>query len=150
MFGNRSDTSMPDWPYFLNANGLGVSGPGCPWRRMTSQSTFPSSGCPAYLVNAGLGSKVSTWLTPPLMNSEITAVARGLKCGAFGAYGLNPLGFASHAAELTISSASSLSWFSRCASASPLMPPPERKRKSRLDQHVLHVFIVVTWRRRTR
>ena len=59
---------------------------------MTSPPTLPSSGCPAYLVSAGLGSKVSTWLTPPLMNNEITAVARGLKCGAFGAYGLNPTG----------------------------------------------------------
>jgi hypothetical protein len=30
------------------------------------------------------------------MNNEITDVARGLKCGAFGAYGLNPVAFASH------------------------------------------------------
>src|SRR2546427_7211201 len=73
------------------------------------------------------------------MNKEIAAVARGLKCVGFGAYGLNPIAFASHAAEFTISSASSLSWFRRWASASPLMPPPERKRKSRLDQHVLQV-----------
>ena len=76
---------MPLWPYFLNWNGLGISGPGWPWRTMTSPPTLPSSGCPAYLVSAGFGSNVSTWLTPPLMNSEITAVARGLKCGSFGA-----------------------------------------------------------------
>jgi hypothetical protein len=65
---------------------------------MTSPATRPSSGCAAYLVSAGLGSNVSTWLTPPLMNREITAVARGLKCGGFGAYGLNPTGVAPHAA----------------------------------------------------
>ena len=28
MFGNSSDTSMPLCPYFLNLNGLGISGPG--------------------------------------------------------------------------------------------------------------------------
>ena len=32
MCGNRSETSMPDCPYFLNENGLGISGPGWPWR----------------------------------------------------------------------------------------------------------------------
>src|SRR2546430_9746017 len=88
---------MPDCPYFLNPNGLGISGPGWPCRTMTSPATLPSSGCPAYLASAGLGSNVSTWLTPPLMNREITAVASGLKCGAFGAYGLNPIGADPHA-----------------------------------------------------
>src|SRR3989442_9632487 len=144
MFGNRSDTSIPLRPYLLNWNGLGISGPGWPWRTMTSPATLPSNGCPAYLVSAGLGSNVSTWLTPPLMNSEITAVARGLKCGGFGAYGLEPIGLPSHAALMLRSSASSLSRFSRYASASPLTPPPERNRKSRLDQHVLHVFMTIT------
>src|SRR5437762_10462608 len=117
---------------------------------MTSPLTLPSSGWPAYLVSAGLGSKVSTWLTPPDMNSEITAVARGLKCGGFGAYGLNPIGVAAQAAPGLSPPASSRSWFNRYASASPLTPPPERKRKSRLDQHVLHVFMGVTWCRRIR
>src|SRR2546425_1081378 len=46
MFGNRSDTSIPLRPYFLNWNGLGISGPGWPWRTMTSPATLPSSGCP--------------------------------------------------------------------------------------------------------
>ena len=31
------------------------------------------------------------------MNSEITAFARGSKCGGFGAYGLSPSGLAEHA-----------------------------------------------------
>ena len=44
----------------------------------------PGSGWPWYLSSAGFGSKVSRWLTPPHMNSEITFFARGLKCGCFG------------------------------------------------------------------
>ena len=91
---------------------------------MTSPLTLPSSGWPAYFVSAGLGSKVSTWLTPPDMNSEITAVARGLKCGGFGAYGLKPIGFAWQASA-SLSAASSPSRFIRYASASPLTPPPD-------------------------
>src|ERR1700682_1973284 len=85
MFGNNSETSMPLWPYFLNVNGLGIRGPGKPWR--TTTSPWPVIGWPAYLSSIGFGSNVSTWLTPPLMNSEITALARGLKWGGFGARG---------------------------------------------------------------
>ena len=76
---------MPLWPYFLKLNGLGISGPGEPWRTITSPFTLSSIGWPAYFASAGFGSNVSIWLQPPPMNSEITAVARGAKCGAFGA-----------------------------------------------------------------
>ena len=34
--GNSSDTSIPLCPYFLNENGLGISGPGCPCRTTRS------------------------------------------------------------------------------------------------------------------
>src|SRR5437868_166803 len=34
---------------------------------------------PAYLARAGLGSKLSTWLTPPHMNSQMTLFAFGVK-----------------------------------------------------------------------
>ena len=71
---------------FLFESCGGISGPGFPWRTMTSP--LPSSGCPAYFASAGLGSNVSMWLTPPLMNSEITAFARGSKCGFFATSGL--------------------------------------------------------------
>src|ERR1700730_13765756 len=98
MSGNNSETSMPLCPYFLNLNGLGISGPGCPCR--TTTSPLPESGCPAYFSRAGFGSNVSTWLTPPLMNSEITLVARGAKCGFLGANGLKPTGLESHAAAV--------------------------------------------------
>ena len=36
---------------------------------------------PAYLLSAGLGSKLSTWLVPPIMNSQITFLAFGGKVG---------------------------------------------------------------------
>ena len=32
---------------------------------------------PAYSLSAGLGSKLSMWLAPPTMNSQITLLARG-------------------------------------------------------------------------
>src|SRR6476619_4342714 len=77
------------------------------------------------------------------MNSEITDVARGLKCGRLAAYGLNPIGLASHGSVVAVSRASRSSCFNRYARATPLTPPPERKRKSRLDQHVLHVCMAI-------
>src|SRR5688500_3265176 len=66
------------------------------------------------------------------MKSEITAFARGLKCGGFRAYGLFPSGLAEHA-SLT-SAASRPCEFSICASATPLIPPPARHKNSRRDQ----------------
>jgi hypothetical protein len=36
---------------------------------------------PAYLVSIGLGSKLSMWLTPPFMNSQMTLLAFGVKWG---------------------------------------------------------------------
>src|SRR5262245_22342872 len=36
---------------------------------------------PPYLVSIGFGSKLSTWLTPPFMNSQMTLLALGGKCG---------------------------------------------------------------------
>src|SRR4029450_1597282 len=120
MFGNNSDTSMPDSPYFLNEKGLGISGPGNPWRTITSP--LPVSGWPAYFSSAGFGSKVSTWLTPPVMKSEITAFARGLKWGDFTANGLPP---ATGVLQASDGAASRPSWFIRYASARPLIPPPD-------------------------
>src|SRR5438094_371003 len=44
-----------------------MSGPGNPWRTITSPCTLPSIGSPAYFASAGFGSNVSTWLQPPPM-----------------------------------------------------------------------------------
>ena len=40
-----------------------------------------SNVLPAYVFSAGLGSKLSRWLVPPTMNSQITFLALGVKCG---------------------------------------------------------------------
>src|SRR5579884_1219469 len=80
--GNSSLTSMPLWPYFWNLNGDGSNLPAAFWR------VVPSLDCPAYFTSAGLGSKVSTCDGPPFMNRKMTRLARGVKCGAFGANGL--------------------------------------------------------------
>jgi hypothetical protein len=58
------------------------------------------------------------------MKSEMTALARGWKCGDFTANGL-PLSACALQASLPAGAASRPSWFSRYASASPLMPPPD-------------------------
>ena len=86
MVGKISETSMPLCPYLRKLNGEGIRGPGLPCRTITSP--LPVSGWPAYWCRAGLGSKVSTWLTPPHMNNEITLVARGAKCGFLGRNGV--------------------------------------------------------------
>src|SRR5579884_2870002 len=80
--GNSSLTSMPLWPYFWNLNGDGSNLPAAFWR------VVPSLDWPAYFSSAGLGSKVSTCDGPPFMNKKMTRLARGGKCGAFGASGL--------------------------------------------------------------
>src|SRR5204863_10071245 len=75
---------------------------------------------------------------PPPMNSEMIAVARGLKCGGFGAYGLKPDAAAAHASVVCAASADNrpcrFRWY---ASARPLMPPPDRNRNSRRSQKCL-------------
>src|SRR5689334_21389533 len=138
MLGKISDTSIPFCPYFWKLNGVGIKGPGFPCR--TIISPLPVSGCPAYRRRAGLGSKVSTWLTPPDMNSEITLVARGAKCGFFGVNGVGPDGLDSHApAGVERSAASKPCWSSSQASATPDTPPPAWNKKSRLDRKPLIV-----------
>ena len=52
---NRSLTSMPLWPYFLNLNGEGNAAP-----VLRSVVSVSGSGWPAYFCRAGLGSNVST------------------------------------------------------------------------------------------
>jgi len=50
-------------------------------------SRFSGNCRPCSARNRGFGSKVSRWLTPPHMKSEITFFARGLKCGCLGENG---------------------------------------------------------------
>src|SRR5438105_11019608 len=86
--GKRSETSIPDWPYFLNVR----FDP-----RTTVSRSFPfwksslpklSGGCwPLSLASSGLGSNVSTWLGPPCMNREITLFAVAGSGGVLAASG---------------------------------------------------------------
>src|SRR4051812_21079776 len=96
--------------------------------RIFSSRNFLSRTClngvsaievPAYLFRAGFGSKLSRWLTPPIMNSQITLFAFGAKCG-------KPVG-GDHGAP-------SLAKPSRCSiapSASPVNPMPTSAKKVR-------------------
>ena len=74
---------------------------------------------PAYLLSAGLGSKLSRWLTPPIMNSQMTLLAFGAKCG-------RPLGGVQPAASLANPSRCSIA-----PSARPVKPMPRSARNVR-------------------
>src|SRR6266571_8684454 len=77
-----SHTHAPDLPYCLNENGDFMSGPGFPLK--TSMEIF----FPLFLSSSGLGSNRSTALGAPSMNSQMTDLALGAKCGGRTASGL--------------------------------------------------------------
>jgi len=74
---------------------------------------------PAYFVSMGFGSKLSMWLTPPFMKSQITFLAFGVKCG-------RPSGGV-HRAEL----AAPASRWRSVPRARPVNPMPRSARKAR-------------------
>src|SRR5205807_5474125 len=90
--GKRAEISSPDRPCLRKANGEAISLPsvafmnwsGSPWALKLGGRGWPLS-----LVSAGLGSKVSRWLGPPVMNRKITLLALAGKCGFRGASGLD-------------------------------------------------------------
>src|SRR4029079_3186279 len=79
--GYFSQTHAPDWPYCLKLKGDFINGPGFPLK------TSMSMRCPSRLVSSGLGSKRSTDLGAPSMNSQIFDFALGGYCGWRGAMG---------------------------------------------------------------
>src|SRR3954465_1660554 len=81
-----SHTHAPDFPYCLNENGDFISGPGLPLK--TSMEIF----LPLFLSSSGLGSNKSTALGAPSMNSQMTDLALGAKCGGRTASGLMAAG----------------------------------------------------------
>ena len=115
-FGYFSQTQAPDSPYCRKENGDFISGPGLPLK--TSIATF----LPWFLSSSGLGSNRSTALGAPSMNSQMTEVALGAKCGGRGASG-SPGGRPSSAADAGAQS--------RSASAQSPSPAPARARNSR-------------------
>src|SRR5262245_39893814 len=74
--GKRSLTSMPLWPYFLNANGDFISAP--VFRSVAMLP--PGSGWPWYFSSIGFGSKLSTCESPPFMKRKMTCFARAGWC----------------------------------------------------------------------
>src|SRR5258705_9339306 len=84
ILGNKSLTSMPLWPYFLNLNGDGNAAPVLRSVLMYS----PGKGLPVYFSREGFGSKLSTWEGPPLRKKWTTRLALPGKGGALGDSGL--------------------------------------------------------------
>src|SRR5690348_14204604 len=77
MLGYQSETHMPLCPYCFQVRCDGIKVlDAVP----IAVITFPKdsgTGCPASRVNSGLGSKISRWLGPPSINSQITDFAVG-------------------------------------------------------------------------
>src|SRR3954451_1314400 len=87
----------------------------------TSEKGVSAIVLPAYLFNIGFGSKLSTWLQPPFMNSQITFFAFGAKCGT-------PVGGDQP------DSLPNPSPLSMTLSASPAQPMPMLDKKVRRDE----------------
>src|SRR5439155_9512930 len=83
--GNRSLTSIPAWPCFLNLNGDGRQ---LTVRVRTSFGCSNGNGLPLYSASFGFGSKRSTCEGPPDMKRKIIRLARGVNGGGLTASGL--------------------------------------------------------------
>ena len=130
---------MPHCPYFLNWNGLGISGPGWPWRT-TTRRPCRSSGCPAYFVQRGLGIERVDVADAAAHEQRDHALRARREMRLLRRVRVVP-GAPSRRTRHCGSPASRPSWFSRYASARPLTPPPDRNRKSRLDQKFAVCFM---------
>ena len=91
--GKISETSMPLCPYFLNENGLGINGPGKPWRTITSPRTLPSIGSPAYFC-ARAWDRTCPLAPAAAQEQRNDGGGARLVIGAFGANGFTPVGAA--------------------------------------------------------
>ena len=91
--GYRSETAIPAWPCRANLRDEPSSAPGL---RTLSTGSLSSVGIglPLCRKSSGLGSNVSTWLTPPYMNRTMHALALAGKWGALGASGESRAGLA--------------------------------------------------------
>ena len=133
MWGNQSLISMPLCPCLRKPTWSGkrvlrwlplASGTTSRSRASFFGSCTEANGVsamvlPAYFVSMGFGSKLSMWLTPPFMKSQITFLAFGVKCG-------RPSGGV-HRAEL----AAPASRWRSLPRASPVKPMPRSARKAR-------------------
>ena len=80
--GNRSETSIPLWPYFRKVRCV-PSSLALRWTNwyFASPNSF-GRGCPSSWFRSGLGSNVSRWLGPPAMNRKMTDARLGGDGGA--------------------------------------------------------------------
>ena len=85
--GYRSETHMPLWPYCFHLRVAGISVFDAVPIAVITLPKDAGIGCPARRSSSGLGSKMSMWLGPPSMNSQITDFAVGAWSGFFGASG---------------------------------------------------------------
>src|SRR5262245_18196145 len=86
--GSNSDSSVPDWPHFLNFHGLARTFE-LAWAA-SSYWILAGNAWPSHRASASLGSNRSRWLGPPCMNRDIIAFAFGAKCGGRGARSSGP------------------------------------------------------------
>src|SRR5687767_298355 len=95
----------------------------------------PGNGWPSYLAMPGLGSNKSIWLGPPIMKSEIIALALGGSGGVFGVRSnfCGPIGG-------WIGSASRPSSRNKQASASELKLKELARKKWRREQNELKLL----------
>src|SRR5262245_64606231 len=82
-FGYRSETSIPDFPHFVNFRGVPSKFPGLRTFSRGSLSRL-GMGSPCRLLSSGLGSHVSIWLGPPYINSTMQLLALAGKWDLFG------------------------------------------------------------------
>src|SRR5229473_596700 len=94
MLGYQSDTHMPLCPYCLKVRFEPSSVLLLVPMAVIGLPKEAGMGCPFISVSFGLGSKRSTWLGPPSMNSQITDFAFGSWCGFLGARGSTMVGAA--------------------------------------------------------
>ena len=76
-FGSSSLISMPAFPCLANVNFVGMS----PAVVRSVRRSAVAGRWPAYFISAGFGSHRSTCDGPPVMNSRMTCLAFGAKCG---------------------------------------------------------------------
>src|SRR6266446_8642287 len=120
IFGNKSLTSIPLWPYFLNLKGEGNAAP--VFRSVLMYS--PGRGLPEYFSSNGFGSKLSTCDGPPFRKKWTTRFALPGK-GGF----LDESGFTVPAA--CAAGASNLASPNKPARLTAPMPIPQRVKKFR-------------------
>src|SRR6476620_8129932 len=87
--GNKSDTSIPHWPYFWNLRGLPISTADSFWINAKRTSFVSDSGSfwPFSSFSFGFGSNKSICDGAPSMKMKMHDLAFGAKCGDRGANG---------------------------------------------------------------